>query len=62
MAISSERVGEIAVRKTFRKKLIIVPGTFSKIASIVMRVLPRRWVVGIYGRVGRKWVGVFQPR
>lgn len=52
MAVSPERVGEIAVRKTFRKKLIIVPGTFSKTASIIIRLLPRRWMVGIYGKVG----------
>ena len=52
MAVSPERVGEIAVRETFNKKLVIVPGTVSKIMAFVIRFLPRRWVVALYDRVG----------
>ena len=52
MAVSPKRVGEIAVRETFNKKLVIVPGTVSKIMAFVIRVLPRRWVVALYDRVG----------
>jgi uncharacterized protein len=52
MAVSPERVGEIAVRKTLRKKMMIVPGTLSKITSIFIRLLPRKWIVGLYGKVG----------
>ena len=52
MAISPKRVGEIAVRKTLRKKMMIVPGTLSKITSIFIRLLPRKWIVGLYGKVG----------
>jgi len=52
MAVSPKRVGEIAVRKTLRKKMMIVPGTLSKITSIFIRLLPRKWIVGLYGKVG----------
>ncbi|MEO5892289.1 MAG: SDR family NAD(P)-dependent oxidoreductase [Ferruginibacter sp.] len=54
MAVSPERVGEIAVRETLNKKLIIVPGSISKIAAAVIRILPRRLVVAFYGRAGDK--------
>jgi len=52
MAVSPERVGEIAVRETLNKKLIIVTGTLAKIATTVIRFLPRRWVVAAYGKAG----------
>ena len=52
MAVSPKRVGEIAVRKTFKGKLVIVPGTISKIVSMVVRFLPRRWIVAIYDKLG----------
>lgn len=51
MAVSPKKVGEIAVRETFNKKLVIVPGTVAKIMAFVIRVLPRRWVVALYDRV-----------
>ncbi|MEP6750555.1 MAG: SDR family NAD(P)-dependent oxidoreductase [Bacteroidota bacterium] len=54
MAVPPERVGEIAVRETLNKKLVIVPGTMSKLMSFLVRVLPRRLVVAIYDRAGRK--------
>ncbi|MEO6734467.1 MAG: SDR family NAD(P)-dependent oxidoreductase [Ferruginibacter sp.] len=52
MAVSPERVGEIAVRETLNKRLIIVPGSIAKIATAIIRFLPRRWVVAFYGTVG----------
>ena len=52
MAVSPKRVGEIAVGKTFKGKLVIVPGTVSKIVSMVIRFLPRRWIVAIYDKLG----------
>jgi short-subunit dehydrogenase len=54
MAISPERVGEIAVKKTLHKRLMIVPGGVSKIMTFFVRFLPRRWVVGIYYKKGKK--------
>jgi short-subunit dehydrogenase len=54
MALDPETVGEIAVKKTFNKRLIIVPGTLAKISSSIIRFLPRRWVVNLYGSAGKK--------
>ncbi len=52
MAVSPARVGEIAVRETFNRKMIIVPGTLAKIASAIIRFFPKKWVVAIYGKAG----------
>ncbi len=52
MAVSPERVGEIAVRETLNRKMLIVPGTIAKIAAAIIRFLPRRWIVGFYGKAG----------
>jgi uncharacterized protein len=54
MAVPPERVGEVAVRETLNKRLVIVPGTVSKIMSIVIRILPRKFIVSIYNRAGKK--------
>ena len=54
MALDPETVGEIAVKKTLKKKLIIVPGTLAKISSSLIRFFPRRWVVNLYGSAGNK--------
>jgi len=53
MAVPPERVGEVAIRKTLHKKMIIVPGTLARLTSIVIRALPRRTVVSIYNKVGK---------
>ncbi len=50
MAVPVEKVGEIAVKKTLRRKMIIVPGTLAKILSGVIRFFPRRWVAAFYYR------------
>jgi short-subunit dehydrogenase len=52
MAVSPKKVGEIAVHKTLRGKMMIVPGTLSKISSFFIRILPRKWIVALYGKVG----------
>jgi short-subunit dehydrogenase len=54
MALDPHTVGEVAVKKTFKKKLIIVPGTLAKISSTLIRFLPRRWIVNLYGSAGNK--------
>ncbi|MFI5195377.1 MAG: hypothetical protein ACHQD7_15020, partial [Chitinophagales bacterium] len=54
MALDPGTVGEVAVKKTLKKKLIIVPGGLAKISAFVIRLLPRRWVVALYGRAGKK--------
>lgn len=52
MSVKPARVGEIAVKKTLRKKMIIVPGRLAGTFSGVLRILPKRWAAGIYGRLG----------
>jgi uncharacterized protein len=54
MALDPETVGEVAVKKTFKKRLIIVPGTLAKISSSLIRFFPRSWVVNLYGSAGKK--------
>jgi uncharacterized protein len=54
MALDPQTVGEVAIKKTLNKKLIIVPGTLAEISSFLIRLLPRRWVVSLYGKVGEK--------
>jgi short-subunit dehydrogenase len=53
MAVPPEEVGEIAVKKTLEKKLIIIPGTLAKLSSAIIRILPRRWITIIYGAADR---------
>ena len=50
MAVSPERVGEIAVRSVLKKRLIIVPGTLAKMLSVLIRALPKKLVVKIYNK------------
>lgn len=52
MAVPPKKVGEVAVRKMLRGRMMIVPGTLSKITSMFIRVLPKRWVVSLYNNVG----------
>ncbi len=52
MAVSPERVGEIAIRKTINKRMMIIPGGLNKIFASLIRILPRRWITGIYGKLG----------
>ena len=54
MELAPWKVGEIAVRETLNKKLVIVPGTLAKLMSVIIRILPRRWIVAIYYKAGKK--------
>ncbi len=54
MALLPAKVGEVAVRETLNRKMIIVPGKLAKISSVVVRILPRRWITSIFGLAGRK--------
>jgi uncharacterized protein len=53
MAVPPKKVGEIAVRRTLKKRMLIIPGTLSKISSTVIRILPRRWATSIYYHLGK---------
>jgi len=53
MAVPVKKVGEVAVRKTLKGRMIIVPGTLSRICSGIIRFLPRRWVAYFYYKTGK---------
>jgi len=50
IAVSPEKVGEIAVSQTLRGKMLIVPGTIAKLSSLLIRIMPKRVITSIYGR------------
>lgn len=54
MAVPPGRVGEVAVRKTLKGRMLIVPGTLAKLSSIAIRVMPRRMAAALYSRVDKK--------
>lgn len=54
MAVPPKKVGEIAVRETLDHRMVIVPGTVSKITAFLIRILPRQMIVNIYGKAGDK--------
>jgi len=50
MAVDPERLGEIAVSRTLKKTMIIVPGSLAKTISILIRSLPISWTAYLYNR------------
>jgi short-subunit dehydrogenase len=54
MAVPPKRVGEIAIKKMFRGKMLIVPGVISSATAAIIRILPRKWVVALYYRRGKR--------
>jgi uncharacterized protein len=54
MAVAPEKVGEIAIRKTLKGKMIIVPGALAKASAFIIRILPRKVVVAFYNRAEKK--------
>lgn len=54
MAVPPARVGEVAVRKTLRGRMLIIPGTLAKLSSVVIRLAPRRMAAALYSKVDRK--------
>lgn len=52
MAVPPARVGELAVKRTLKGRLMIVPGTLAKMSSVMVRLLPRRMAARIYYKVG----------
>ncbi|HEY2348171.1 MAG TPA: SDR family NAD(P)-dependent oxidoreductase [Puia sp.] len=54
MAVPPAKVGEIAVQETLDHRMVIVPGTVSKITAFLIRILPRQMIVNIYGKAGDK--------
>jgi uncharacterized protein len=54
MAVPVKQVGIIAIRKTLRGKMLIVPGTIASFLASVLRILPRKWITAIYHKIGKK--------
>ena len=54
MAVKPEKVGEIAVRRTLQHDLLIIPGILPKLTSVIIRVMPRKWMTSIYNNAGKK--------
>lgn len=54
MAVPAAKVGEVAVKKTLRHRMIIVPGTLAKISSTLVRLMPKRLAASVYYRLGDK--------
>ena len=53
MAMSPHKVGEIAVRKTLKGKMIIVPGFIANVMSGFLRILPKRMSTSFYYKRGK---------
>ena len=53
MARTPQKVGEKAVRKTLKGKMIIVPGFLANMMSGILRILPKKTSASIYDRVGK---------
>jgi short-subunit dehydrogenase len=53
MEVPAHRVGEVAIRKMLKGKLLIVPGTLAKMSSWIVRAMPMRMAVDVYDRLER---------
>jgi short-subunit dehydrogenase len=54
MAVSPEKIGETAIDKTFKKKMLIVPGTLAKAVSTLIRILPKSLICWLYYKMSSK--------
>jgi len=54
MEVPPARVGEFAIKKTLKGKMIIVPGKPARFTSNIIRALPRRWAASIYNALGKE--------
>jgi len=54
MAMAPHKVGEIAVRKTLNRKMIIVPGFIANVMSKILRILPKRVSTSFYYKQGKQ--------
>jgi short-subunit dehydrogenase len=50
MAVAPDTLGEIAIDRTLKKDIIIVPGFLAKTVSVLIRSLPMRWIAYLYSR------------
>ena len=53
MAVAPHRVGEIAVRRALKGRMITVPGFLANVMSGFLRLLPKRLSTAFYYKQGR---------
>ena len=53
MARTPQKVGERAVRKTLKGKMLIVPGFLANVMSGILRILPKKISTAFYYRQGK---------
>ena len=54
MEVPPAKVGEFAIKKTLKGKMIVVPGKPARFTSNIIRALPRRWAASIYNALGKE--------
>ncbi len=54
MAVEPEKLGEAAIRKTLKRKMIIVPGILANLVSLFLRLMPNRLLCYIYYKFGNQ--------
>jgi len=53
MAVPPGQVGEYAIKKMLRGRLVIIPGSLNRLVSVFLRFMPRRLLAWIYYRFGK---------
>ena len=53
MIVVSPCVGEIAIEKTMKHKMIIIPVGLNKIAATPIRIFSPRWAIFIYAQIDK---------
>jgi short-subunit dehydrogenase len=53
MAVPVKKVGQIAIRRTLKGKMLIIPGTLPKISATLLRILPRQWTASLYSKLNK---------
>jgi short-subunit dehydrogenase len=53
MAVPVKNVGQIAIRRTLKGKMLIIPGALQKISATLLRILPRQWAASLYSKLNK---------
>ena len=54
MALMPDKAGEVAVRRTLKKRFMIIPGTVAQVSAVFIRLIPTRWMAAIYSKAGKR--------
>ncbi len=55
--LSSEKVARIAVKKMFKRRLVIIPGFMMKAGKLLITILPNAWIRPILYHFSNKYTG-----